>query len=194
MCTWKSDFMPLTSGSLWHWYKWLAPNNITKYCVVFHAQWKALLHNLWKFQVGILPNSLAFTMKKGRRMYETKCIAGVSLHQIEKLYLLRHCTVEIRGSMPSIHCTILVFIQLMKFSTQGQHPLCSSSWNGKAQQGKTYTKDIVLLKFVQSHTCQISLKWEWRKNQFSLRTKFISFGVLHLSNFLYGEEILTRKI
>lgn len=140
MCTWKSDFVPLTSGSLWHWYKmvWLRTTS-QNIVFVFHAQWKALLHNLWKFQVGILPNSLAFTMKKGRRMYETKCIAGVSLHQIEKLYLLRHCTVEIRGeSMPSIslHYTSVHSTDEVLNSKGNIHFVLSSCWNGKADKGK----------------------------------------------------------
>lgn len=32
----------------------------------------------------------------------------------------------------------------------------------KSWQGKTCTKGLVLLKFVQSDSCQISLKWNWK--------------------------------
>ena len=72
-------------------------------------------------------------------MYETECIAGVSLHQIEKLYLLRHCTAEIRGeSMPSIslHYTGVHSTDEVLNSKGNIHFVLSSCWNGKADKGK----------------------------------------------------------
>lgn len=63
----------------------------------------------------------------------------LSLQQIEKFYLLRHCTVEIlRESMPSIllHYASVHSTDEVLNSKGSIHFVLSSCWNGKADKGK----------------------------------------------------------
>lgn len=79
---------------------------------------------------------------------------------------------------------------------KGQHTLCSKflpEWN--SWQGNTYTKEIVLWKFVQSDTCQISLKWNWKgKTNFLWGQSSPHLVCCTCLIFFYVKEILTRKI
>lgn len=98
----------------------------------------------------------------------------------------------------ALNFTALYWCSFNWWSSQlkGQHPLCSKfllEW--KSWQGKTYTKDIVLLKFVQSHTCQISLKWNWKgKTNFLWGQSSSHLVCCTCLIFFLEKEILTRKI
>ena len=97
----------------------------------------------------------------------------------------------------ALNFTALYWCSFNWWSSQlkGQHPLCSKfllEW--KSWQGKTYTKDIVLLKFVQSHTCQISLKWNWKgKTNFLWGQSSSHLVCCTCLIFFLEKEILTRK-
>lgn len=79
---------------------------------------------------------------------------------------------------------------------KGQCTLCSKfllEW--KSWQGKTCTKDIVLLKFVQSDSCQISLKQNWKgKTNFLWGQSSAHLLFLTCLIFFPVKEILTKSI
>lgn len=114
---------------------------------------------------GWISDGFSFSVNTGEQgKCEEGWMASLHLEKTARLYLLRmRCSESQREYALNFSALHQCSFNWWSSQLKGQRTLCSKfllEW--KSWQGETCTKNIVLLKFVQSDSCQISLKWNWK--------------------------------